>query len=297
MIANLTRNVVNGLLILSALIQTNALSAPTEAEDCPVLKCNVCLGQSQDSGDDMALSKTSSYTESGPFYNTGGHYSSAYVIAIAAGMTESEADELTYWTEYPDRDGRYDAIKGMLSWDLGHSVQVWLHSLRGGDAAPVRASLENLLSQKMGKPWAWGLLVHALGDSYAHSYLVESNDSTEQQHDELYSWPFGHAFAGHEPDVIANHKQKYKTYLEALYRALQQPDRKPRQCLLDRLESFVDCQEWDAKTDEVGALNCFSSHQKLPKRPLPFLDLTLSPESVDQWIEMVKMGMPGQGEQ
>ncbi len=167
----------------------------------------------------------------------------------------------------------------------------WEPIMKRCDAEPVRASLESLLNQRMGKPWAWGLLVHALGDSYAHAY-AKGPDGSE----ELFSWPFGHGFSGHEPDIIANYKAKYRRFLEALYRALQQPDRAPRRCLLDRLKEFVDCPQWDTATDEVGALNCYSSHQRLPKRPLPALDLTLSPDAIDDWIEMVKLAEPGAGE-
>jgi hypothetical protein len=222
-------------------------------------------------------------------YESVGHYNTAYVVALAAGMSDTDADELAYWAQLPDLDHRFDAIRGMLYWHLGYPIQTYLHSLRGGDPAPVRGSLEHRLADLMKEErrprWKEGLLVHALGDAYAHTHKPFFSDASDEV---LFHWPYGHLFHGHEPDKIANDRPKYFRYVEALYAALAPPHEPPTRCLVDHLKELVSCQEWSRGTNEVAAINCFGDGQRLPERREPQLALTLTRQAVDEWIEELR---------
>lgn len=47
--------------------------------------------------------------------------------------------------------------------------------------------------------WQKGFLIHAFGDSFAHTYLDDNKVLRS------FSFPLGHLFLGHEPDSIAHH--------------------------------------------------------------------------------------------
>ncbi len=94
-------------------------------------------------------------------------------------------------------------------WD--RDVQEILHSLLGGNAKDLlnrRKCLENLFKNNPNLPvWEKGFLLHALGDTYAHS---DANGNP-------YSFPLGHGAQGHNPDLISNNINNYKAYTNSLY--------------------------------------------------------------------------------
>jgi hypothetical protein len=86
--------------------------------------------------------------------------------------------------------------------------------LHGGGPAEVqqrRDCLAKMLKEEKLNPWERGVIIHALGDAYAH---VDSSDGA------AWSWPFGHGFYGHRPDSIGDDKPKYQQYVFKLYTAL-----------------------------------------------------------------------------
>ncbi len=105
-----------------------------------------------------------------------------------------------------------------------HRIVNTLHSLHGGDADAVAIRRSRLATQLKAldftneeELWKAGLLVHALGDSFAHTYV---KNGEVHAFNELY----GHAFAtlsGKDPDVINDdNMSRYRDYLFALYASL-----------------------------------------------------------------------------
>jgi hypothetical protein len=45
-------------------------------------------------------------------YDAPGHFDTPYIDAQAAGYSASDAFKLAYWTQYPDLDPNYDAMRG-----------------------------------------------------------------------------------------------------------------------------------------------------------------------------------------
>lgn len=219
-------------------------------------------------------------------YDKAGHYSSPYIVAIAAGLTPSDAAELAMWAQYPDDDLRYTATEGLaLNWPwFSYDLQVYLHSLRGTDSCAVRSSLLETFA-RMKEPWARGLLVHALGDAYAHARPCASG--TAPCCGRLYGWPLGHGLKGHAPDLISNDTPKYLQYVRVLYGALEQPGASPQ--IIEALEQCVKSNEFPTDIHgEMLALNCFACTYPLPYRPWEKPKEKLPRCQVRQWIAQVK---------
>ncbi len=109
-------------------------------------------------------------------YAPAGHYYTTYLVARAAGISPGQAFRLAYWSQYPDLDPNYDAIKAPLK-DL-YDVQEFLHSLTGGDAVKLRKYLDCLIksgSLSPGEINELGVLIHPRGDASAHA-SPDSND-------------------------------------------------------------------------------------------------------------------------
>jgi len=60
------------------------------------------------------------------------------------------------------------------------------------------------------QPWEKGFIIHALGDTFAHTY---------EKGNERYAYPSpgGHGSAGHWPDAISSYFAGYEEYIRALY--------------------------------------------------------------------------------
>jgi hypothetical protein len=195
-------------------------------------------------------------------FDRAGHYSSPYIVALAAGLAPSDAADLAKWSQYPDDDARYTATEGLFrnSPFFSHDLQTYAHSLRGTDACVVRASLLELFPI-MTEPWARGFLVHALGDAYAHTRDCKAHAVPCCK--PLYGWPLGHGFRGHAPDLISYNPKRYMQYVRALYSAVAQshtpkPVKPPQPEILDELERCVTADDFPKDIDdEMCALNCF----------------------------------------
>lgn len=172
------------------------------------------------------------------FYDENGHKYTTYLVAKMAGISDTNAYILTYYSQYPDLDRRYDAVSVSLKftgvpwkWGWRSDITEELHSLHGGNNASVqfrRQLLAKLIQQKLKDPTVEnlkeaGLLIHAFGDSFAHT-KGEFNGGKEKAYGQLV----GHLFDGHKPDDFwrAENFPKYQAYVSTLYHTLQ-PEHNP----------------------------------------------------------------------
>ncbi|WP_323761142.1 hypothetical protein [Maricaulis sp.] len=159
-----------------------------------------------------------------PKYQRDGHQDTTYVIARLAGHSDEEAARLAFFNQAADDLAlRYAApevsVWGLFgAWGYRHRINAVLHSLHGGDRDAVaqrRADLAAMVEARVRSTdrvdWQTGFLIHALGDSYAHT------NPAGEAYGELY----GHVFDGHEPDLVGNRRELYITYIEALFDALE----------------------------------------------------------------------------
>jgi RHS repeat-associated protein len=184
-------------------------------------------------------SNLSEYVGNGPTDGTdpsgewgvAGHFWTTYLVAVAAGKSPEEANSLAYYSQLPDQSSIYDAVSnvkaaganvmanstGMVApsdnaWEYG--VNTWLHSLHGGAAQPRQQMLSDMIRQGGMSDWQMGFLLHAYGDSFAHTYTNANGCLV------AYSWPLGHGPQGHDPDTIGRHTDAYKGYVDQLFKTL-----------------------------------------------------------------------------
>jgi len=155
-------------------------------------------------------------------YDHAGHYWTTYAVARIACLSHEEAARLAFWSQASDDEKKFDATDTVLGVFSGRwyppfwatDTQNYLHSLSGSDDPEHRRRiLRDLLSREDLEPWQIGFLIHALADSYAHTYT----DPFTGQH----AFPpfIGHA-PSHGPDHIGDHSDKYIQYVRDLYRVL-----------------------------------------------------------------------------
>jgi hypothetical protein len=160
------------------------------------------------------------------FNATGSDPDSAYTYAVAiiAGKPQNEAYSLAYYSQLPDLDPRTDPKKNSLALTkngpnyagAGFNVCVlkWLHSLhglRGDDLQKRRDKLEQMIKNPKLKPWQRGALIHAYGDAYAHTKIVNGVEE---------AFLLTHYPPGETPDQIGSNPQTYANYVDGLLRAL-----------------------------------------------------------------------------
>ncbi|WP_203292402.1 hypothetical protein [Maricaulis parjimensis] len=162
-------------------------------------------------------------------YNRDGHQDTTYLVAVMAGRSPREAALLSFYNEAADDLAlRFAAPQVSVwasfgGWTYRHRIVGVLHSLHGGGPEAVdrrRADLQRSLANRPAGEnadiWQSGLIIHALGDSYAHTTGVGGDQGA---YGELY----GHLFDGHSPDYVAMRPPVYRAYIEALYAALEVP--------------------------------------------------------------------------
>jgi hypothetical protein len=184
-------------------------------------------------------------------YRIDGHQWLTLRIAMAATGNYQLAHGLAYYSQYPDIDYSYEAIrqaKIIIDLDWQESIMGDLHSLHGGDACAVqlrRSHLRNGVAYwyhlEGSEVWQTGLIIHALGDSYAHTE-GELNSLDEK----AYGRPFGHAvdsIVGPDPDTIANFKPKAIEFATKLYGALIGPGDKTNAEFDAIIEEIRSCQD------------------------------------------------------
>lgn len=116
-----------------------------------------------------------------------------------------------------------DALLKQREW--ANRVYKWIHSLHGKGPKHVeqrRICLTRLLSNGELKEWEKGIVIHALGDAYAHTYVATIGG---KQQEVAFGWIEGHAEPnsadlGRHHDYIAYNRGKYAAYVTNLYYAL-----------------------------------------------------------------------------
>ena len=159
-------------------------------------------------------------------WQEGGHFYTIFAAAIAKGYAPREAYRLAYFAQLPDEIADYSAYDGVMKWSEErmfenhwfHDVQQVLHSLHGQDVKKRRDCLRNLLQDPSLKPIDRGLLLHAFGDAYAHTYVDPKTGKTE-----AYEYPYGHAntpYKGNAPDLPSLRPDVYKEYVNDVFNSL-----------------------------------------------------------------------------
>jgi len=156
-------------------------------------------------------------------YGDTGHFYTIYAVAIAKGYSQSDAFALAYFAELPDKVDSYSAWANGWQWgsematknDWLRQIQELLHSLHGGDAIARRDCLRGLLKDTTLTTEERGLILHAFGDSYAHSYVDPNTGKTM-----AYSFPFGHGAEDTDPDQASLRPELYSGYVNDLFNSL-----------------------------------------------------------------------------
>ncbi|MFT4023905.1 MAG: hypothetical protein QM664_09010 [Flavihumibacter sp.] len=187
----------------------------------------------------------------------GGHYYTVYVSSLAAGFAEDVAYRQAVLAQMPDEVSWLDAanlhIKACLSQRetdlLNHQrlvplewryvIEYGLHSLPGRQlpatshrSAYQRQYTSEALLQESPVSLRFGLLLHRLGDTFAHSVMGrETNMYTVSESDKClltnYGNSFGHGHDGHSPDYPFLRKDLFFSYLEQLYNILSRKAQEP----------------------------------------------------------------------
>lgn len=158
-------------------------------------------------------------------YNRDGHQDTVFLVAMMAGRSTRDASLLSFYTQAPDDvslrfEANYVSVWGSFGpWRYRHRINAILHSLHGGDLDESLRRRALLLDVFQGLDqtspdyyWKAGLVLHAFGDSYAHT-----NESGA-----TYGEFFGHLFDGHAPDQIGQRPELYLSYVEMLFEALNE---------------------------------------------------------------------------
>ena len=73
-------------------------------------------------------------------FNYDGHMYTTFMVAVEAGMDPDDAAKLTYYSQLPDMDCRFDAVHVSIvdtflpwKWVWREDINANLHSLHGGD--------------------------------------------------------------------------------------------------------------------------------------------------------------------
>lgn len=192
------------------------------------------------------------------FYEEAGHFYTTFMVARAVGMSKERAFRLAYYSQYPDerrattayanpRDFLMRMARRESRTEL-RNVQETIHSLHGGSGEEVnrvRTGLQDAVADGNVNDETRGIVIHALGDSYAHTRRVEARDAsgvvtgTEEQ---AYGSPLGHGAQRqpNAPDVISNRPELFGEYVTALADALSRVSgEKVNQQQLDGIRKVV----------------------------------------------------------
>lgn len=167
-------------------------------------------------------------------YAESGHYYTTYYIALQTGFSNADAQKLAFYSQLPDESDRLDAVgvqsdaigaqvitniarsEGAIVPDLVHTnrdaVQQNLHALTGGIGTVETRNTIEAIRQANGDLATTGVLIHRLGDSFAHR---DPNSGGR-----TYETGFGHGRDGHDPDTIQRNPEQYLQYVETLTTAL-----------------------------------------------------------------------------
>lgn len=175
---------------------------------------------------------------SGLFIQDGHLYTTLSITELIRLPIERQMS-IAYFSQYPDIDHDYEAVpvsfKYLLlphKWKWRNDITGKLHSLHGGDRKAIderREAIRKALTIFIKDPsndWMSGLLIHALGDSYAHT--KNPYNSSEER---AYGVWIGHAVPtispwSSSPDNIKapDNEPKFLGYVNDLFETLKTDD-------------------------------------------------------------------------
>ena len=163
-------------------------------------------------------------------FDEAGHFALSYAMLIAMGADREEAYQMALWSQLPDEVAETDAMQASPNGEgdtgvvingakqiLGGStpwrnvVQNTLHSLLGDDPQKQRTLISCMLKGRSGETLSLqekGLLLHALGDAYAH---------VDEKTGKLFATGAGHAAKGTAPDSLYHNKRAALSYIQEQY--------------------------------------------------------------------------------
>lgn len=228
-----------------------------------------------------------------------GHLYTTYKVAREIHISAPRAFRLAYYSQYPDIDPHFDAVAVGVKYALWPPQHEWktgvlgkLHSLHNGDKLQVekrREQLEELAKQSLmdeSQDAISGLLIHALGDSYAHT---KNNFGADNE--EAYGSFIGHAHMnlfGKSPDDFCAGRatDKYVAYLAALRRVFGSTEQTSREQVLQTCKAgladfYGPVVDWnrippDEENPVVKYGDCMNKHA----RPLTKLEVKSVIDSV-----------------
>ena len=178
-------------------------------------------------------------------YGLAGHYYTAFYTAMAAGFDFAVANDIAFFTQLADLVTELDGKEAGIRWYMWSvtfehptpftdeleiastemrkclQIEVGLHSLSGGSSSAETQYRTEIANRYNPGTLAFGLAVHAFGDSFAHR-VVDHEDT-------MYAAPLGHGiegvnafFRGEEapaesPDWIYRRPDLYINYGTQLY--------------------------------------------------------------------------------
>lgn len=173
-------------------------------------------------------------------YEREGHYNTTELIARMAGYGKADALRLAFFSQAPDDlEVKYSApwvgvwglVPRLFLWSYHSNIMNVLHSLHDGDHAEVlerrnklKAEIAYLVKEnKEANAWKIGFLIHALGDSYAHTRggMANLHGYNEFIGHMLDNWAHGN-----KPDeiVVNNNYLIYIEFVTALFESLKRDE-------------------------------------------------------------------------
>jgi len=185
-----------------------------------------------------------------------GHYYTVYFTSLAVGFKEEIAYRHAVLAQLPDEVGWLDAANMHINqcsrskeYDLNgnkrrvdyrwrYDIEYAIHSLpdkiNGNSSSSFqRSATQKMLSEEDPLSLKFGLLLHRLGDTFAHSMISNETKmyTVSATGDYTQCIPLdslGHARDGHDPDFPFLRPTLYDKYLTELYNVLNQKARQPR---------------------------------------------------------------------
>ncbi|HVJ63329.1 MAG TPA: RHS repeat-associated core domain-containing protein [Tahibacter sp.] len=174
-------------------------------------------------------------------YAESGHYYTTFYVALKVGYSVKDAQRLAFLSQAPDEVHNWDAMGMQIDYmvsrvaptygtllellpgmpnrrEIRDSVHINTHVLTGESSTVVTPRVLRAIDGANGDMNTVGLLIHSLGDSFAHRCI---KDPTIEGR--MYETGFGHgvdSVTGHHPDLIQNRPDRYLAYVEQLTKTL-----------------------------------------------------------------------------
>ncbi|WP_291842771.1 hypothetical protein [Maricaulis sp.] len=234
-----------------------------------------------------------------PKYQRDGHQDTTYMVARLAGHSSEDAALLAFFNQAADDLAmRYAAPQVSVwgtfgAWGYRHRINAVLHSLHGGDQAVVaqrRLDLANMIEARNRSEgqasWQTGFLIHALGDSYAHTDPVGH----------AYGETYGHLFDGHAPDLVGNRPGLYLDYVDALFDALELDTASDREAF-SRFKTLIrNAPEGDIAAHRAAITEMRDYYPDTARLECDALAASLSMREVSRFLRDVEAGFGRSGE-